>query len=86
MINTIIIRSVAYAGLGLAGFGLVAGITSVAGATGPDANAEFYGGEYAQDEPSMLQSDFPCEEDSALMYHPAFGPDHVGCVHLDALV
>jgi len=81
--TNIITKSVAYAGLGLAGFGLVAGITS---ATGPDANAEFYGGEYAQDEPSMLQSDFPCEEDSALMYHPAFGPDHVGCVHLDALV
>lgn len=51
--------------------------------SGPDATAEFYGGEYAVDEVSMLQADFPCEEDEALMYHPSFGPDNVGCINLE---
>lgn len=31
----------------------------------------------------MPQADFPCHEDEALLYHPRFGPDMVGCVHLD---
>lgn len=31
----------------------------------------------------MLQKDFPCQEDEALLYHPRFGPDHVGCINVD---
>lgn len=31
------------------------------------------------------QSTFPCEEDEVLGYHPRFGPDHVGCIHVDEL-
>lgn len=30
----------------------------------------------------MHQMDFPCEEDEVLGYHPRFGPDHVGCIHV----
>lgn len=30
----------------------------------------------------MLQVDFPCHEDEVLGYHPRFGPDHVGCIHV----
>ena len=74
---------------GVVGVGVgIAALTGVAlsvDGTGPDATATFYGGEYSVDETSMLQSDFPCEEDEALMYSPAFGPDNVGCVHLDSL-
>ena len=73
---------------GVVGAGIgIAAITGIAVAveqpgTGLE-QAAFYGGEYAMDEPSMLQADFPCEEDEALMYHPSFGPDEVGCIHLD---
>lgn len=31
----------------------------------------------------MLQKDFPCHEDELLGYHPKFGPDMVGCIHVD---
>lgn len=31
----------------------------------------------------MRQEDFPCQEDEVLGYHPRFGPDHVGCIHVD---
>lgn len=31
----------------------------------------------------MPQADFPCQEDEALLYHPRFGPDVVGCMNLD---
>lgn len=31
----------------------------------------------------MPQKDFPCQEDEALLYHPKFGPDMVGCMNLD---
>lgn len=30
----------------------------------------------------MHQVDFPCQEDEVLGYHPRFGPDHVGCIHV----
>jgi hypothetical protein len=31
------------------------------------------------------QSSFPCEEDEVLGYDPVFGPDKVGCIHIEAL-
>lgn len=31
------------------------------------------------------QRDFPCQEDEYLGYSPAFGPDRVGCIHIDDL-
>jgi hypothetical protein len=35
-------------------------------------------------EPGVMdQADFPCQEDEALIYHPRFGPDRVGCVSID---
>lgn len=33
----------------------------------------------------FTQSEFPCQEDEVLGYAPEFGPDHVGCIHIDAL-
>lgn len=29
------------------------------------------------------QSTFPCAEDEALVYAPQFGPDRVGCMHIE---
>lgn len=29
------------------------------------------------------QRDFPCAEDEALVYAPQFGPDRVGCLHVE---
>lgn len=37
------------------------------------------------DDRGMLQSEFPCNEDEVLGYAPQFGPDHVGCIHIDEL-
>lgn len=31
------------------------------------------------------QSTFPCQEDEVLGYAPQFGPDRVGCIHIDEL-
>jgi hypothetical protein len=31
------------------------------------------------------QRSFPCEEDEVLGYAPQFGPDRVGCIHIDEL-
>jgi hypothetical protein len=31
------------------------------------------------------QRAFPCAEDEVLGYAPQFGPDHVGCIHVDAI-
>jgi len=31
------------------------------------------------------QADFPCQEDEVLGFHPTFGPDNVGCIHVDVL-
>lgn len=36
-------------------------------------------------EDPFLQASFPCEEDEVLGYSPDFGPDRVGCIHIDAL-
>ena len=33
----------------------------------------------------MLQRNFPCNEDEVLAFHVRFGPDKVGCIHLDEL-
>ncbi|AEJ93348.1 hypothetical protein SEA_SUPERCALLIE99_83 [Mycobacterium phage SuperCallie99] len=33
----------------------------------------------------FTQSAFPCEEDELLGYAPEFGPDNVGCIHIDVL-
>lgn len=32
------------------------------------------------------QDNFPCQEDEVLGYSPAFGPERVGCLHIDLLV
>lgn len=29
------------------------------------------------------QRDFPCQEDEVLGYAPQFGPDYVGCIHIE---
>jgi hypothetical protein len=29
------------------------------------------------------QRDFPCQEDEVLGYAPQFGPDRVGCIHIE---
>jgi hypothetical protein len=29
------------------------------------------------------QRDFPCQEDEVLGYAPEFGPDRVGCIHVE---
>lgn len=34
----------------------------------------------------FTQDGFPCQEDEVLGYSPAFGPDRVGCLHVDLLV
>ncbi|ASD53623.1 hypothetical protein PBI_LUCKY2013_232 [Mycobacterium phage Lucky2013] len=34
---------------------------------------------------AMPQSEFPCQEDEVLGYAPQFGPDEVGCIHVDEL-
>lgn len=31
------------------------------------------------------QKDFPCQEDEVLGYAPQFGPDKVGCIHIEDL-
>lgn len=31
------------------------------------------------------QDRFPCEEDEVLTYDPRFGPEHVGCVHVEEI-
>lgn len=31
------------------------------------------------------QSQFPCQEDEVLGYAPQFGPDKVGCIHVDQI-
>ncbi|AJD82501.1 hypothetical protein SHEEN_83 [Mycobacterium phage Sheen] len=31
------------------------------------------------------QASFPCQEDEVLGYAPEFGPDKVGCIHIDNL-
>jgi hypothetical protein len=31
------------------------------------------------------QHSFPCQEDEVLGYAPQFGPDRVGCIHIDDL-
>ncbi|AUX82477.1 membrane protein [Mycobacterium phage Pippin] len=34
---------------------------------------------------SFDQSSFPCQEDEVLGFSPEFGPDKVGCIHVDSL-
>ncbi|AIS73759.1 hypothetical protein SEA_PANAMAXUS_82 [Mycobacterium phage Panamaxus] len=31
------------------------------------------------------QRNFPCAEDEVLGYAPQFGPDRVGCIHIDTI-
>ena len=72
--------------------GFVLGWAALIGASvavsdqGPGTTAEFYGGEYAMDEAGMTQEAFPCEEDEVLGYAPEFGPEHVGCMHVESLI
>lgn len=35
--------------------------------------------------PVMPQTEFPCQEDEVLGYHPRFGTEHVGCIHIEEL-
>lgn len=65
-------RVLTYAGLAIAG-ALVAGASASAQPESPAVPAGAV----------MLQTEFPCHEDQALMYHPVFGSEHVGCVQLD---
>ncbi|QQM15376.1 membrane protein [Mycobacterium phage Pound] len=37
------------------------------------------------DDRTMPQSEFLCQEDEVLGYAPRFGPDRVGCIHVDEL-
>jgi hypothetical protein len=38
------------------------------------------------DQPDPFSQDaFPCQEDEVLGYAPQFGPDKVGCIHIDEL-
>lgn len=34
---------------------------------------------------SMSQANFPCYEDEVLTYAPEFGPDRVGCLHIEEI-
>ncbi|QGJ94850.1 hypothetical protein SEA_BLINN1_90 [Mycobacterium phage Blinn1] len=45
------------------------------------------GESHADPSPSITfdQQDFPCQEDEVLGYSPEFGPDRVGCIHIDVL-
>ena len=68
--------------LGMAGvaaaFGLAAGTAEAAYGDGHP------GLDYAYaDERVWLQESFPCTEDEVLGYSPEFGPDAVGCIHID---
>ncbi|QFP95563.1 hypothetical protein SEA_GAUGELDP_80 [Mycobacterium phage GaugeLDP] len=44
---------------------------------------------FADDEASanvpFTQAAFPCEEDEVLGYAPQFGPNNVGCIHVDLI-
>ncbi|AZV00879.1 membrane protein [Mycobacterium phage Malec] len=33
----------------------------------------------------FTQAAFPCQEDEVLGYAPQFGPDNVGCIHVDLI-
>jgi Gene product 79 len=48
----------------------------------------FVGGWFAGERSVDLfdQDTFPCAEDEVLGFSPAFGPDRVGCIHIDSLV
>ncbi len=38
------------------------------------------------DDYDYSQTEFPCQEDEVLGYSPKFGPDHVGCIHVEELL
>jgi len=38
------------------------------------------------DDRGMSQAEFPCQEDEVLGYAPQFGPDWVGCIHIEDLL
>lgn len=40
---------------------------------------------YLSQSRSMSQSSFPCQEDEVLGYSPQFGPDRVGCLHIEEI-
>ena len=69
------------------GWGAVLGGVAAASNDGVGDTATFYGSEYAMDEPTMTQVEFLqyCAEDEVLGFAPEFGPDHVGCVHVDSI-
>lgn len=56
-------------------------LTMVAGLIGVGWVAHDKYGEF-----DYSQHAFPCHEDEVLGYSPSFGPDDVGCIHIDALV
>lgn len=38
---------------------------------------------YLSQSDPLSQSSFPCQEDEVLGYAPQFGPDRVGCIHIE---
>ncbi|AGK86113.1 hypothetical protein SEA_KERBEROS_86 [Mycobacterium phage Kerberos] len=57
----------------------------VAFATAAGAMALADPGEVSASPTTFEQRDFPCQEDEVLGYAPEFGPDHVGCIHIDQI-
>ena len=47
------------------------------------AVAALGGAAMARGEFDMRQENFPCVEDEVLAYSPQFGPDRVGCLHIE---
>lgn len=55
--------------------------TFLIGATAALGGAALARGEFDQ----MSQANFPCMEDEVLSYSPEFGPDRVGCLHIEEI-
>jgi len=43
------------------------------------------GGDNSGNADPFNQRNFPCNEDEVLGYAPTFGPNRVGCIHIDEL-
>ncbi|AVP41951.1 hypothetical protein SEA_JSQUARED_90 [Mycobacterium phage Jsquared] len=62
---------------------LITVIVAFATAVGAMALADPY--EASADPITFDQRAFPCEEDEVLGFAPEFGPDRVGCIHIDEI-
>jgi hypothetical protein len=56
-------------------------VTFLVGALVALGGAALARGEFDQ----MTQQSFPCAEDEVLAYAPEFGPDRVGCLHVEQI-